>query len=595
MSSSILNKIGFGLPSQLSSSLYSEEYVQITPQNAPNATVDYAGSAYVGDTDVIFDITGASDMLLDASSSSLVFQGIVRSEYNNASNLPYDEPDPMRLPMFCSGIPITRVSSSVNGGSIRVGEISTNFSRFSMSRLLCSSGELQPCQVWYKSAQAQPTATSVFTSGTGTILSTVTTTIGADAVPYNLSYSNESLTLNSYHGCNVVQWPIRLQCISTKFAKNKSGSPQDYFQKNGGLPYEVPLPALCPLFDTVHYIPVNFLAQTTGSSGVRLVIRFAGVNPNDYGPCVVSLKGGAPGSQYDPTVITKLATYYRNVKLVLKFIRIKDPDLMASLVAMYNQAPALLPDGQMVPPMGRITIPFKNMYTFEHQLADTATRGDFTYNISQKSLLGMIMRFRAPTYMTSKSLHEKNLSDLVPNISSFLIELGNDSTIPLTSVTSETIGGGSTDQESAFQCNSVFGSMYRAARHLFEIEPSSSSGGYGALSRFYQINPNTGGQIEGVDYDIRLEDNSPYLGSAGKPYMIAVSFENFSQKAPDIAEGENHARGLNTWVKNGVLTAHLQFTKAVGTALIVETMFIYNDILLVARGTISSAGQELLK
>lgn len=591
MSSSILSKIGFGLPSQLSSSLYSEEYVQIAPQNAPNSTGYFPGQAYVGDTDVIFDITGASDMLLDAAASSLAFQGVVRSEFNNdvhlLPNVPGIAPDPRFLPMFCSGIPITKVSDSVNGGSIRVGEIPTNFSRYSTSRLLCSSGELLPQQTFEKGSSIQPTV--VVTTGTAP-----TYTLSSDRCPSMMSYVNEGLTLTSFHGCNITPWTVRTQCIDTKMNVDTVGA-KNFASNSGGLPYEVPLPLLCPLFDTNHYIPVNFLAQTTGSSGVRILIRFAGASASNFGPSVASTIIGPDSGPYDPAKITSLNCYYRNVRMILKFVRIKDPDLMASLVAMYNQAPALLPDGQMVPPMGRITIPFKNVYTFENTLLTNAIRGDFTYNISQKSLLGMLMRFRNPTHIASSGGYEKNLIDTVPHISSFLIELGNDSTIPLTSVTSEVLGGSSTATDSAFQCNGIFGAMYRAARHLFEIEPQSTAGGYGALSRFYTINPKVGyGTSSSNQFDSRLSPALDYLSSEDSPYMIAVSFENFTQKASDIAEGENHARGLNTWVKNGVITVHMQFSKAVAADTIVETTFIYNDILLVARGTISSAGQEFL-
>lgn len=594
MSSSILNKIGFGLPSQLSSSLYSEEYVQISPQNGPNATAYFPGQAYVGDTDVIFDITGASDMLLDASASSLVFQGVVRSEFNNDTHLlahGSPGPDPRFLPMFCSGLPITKVSNSVNGGSIRVGEIPTNFSRYSAARLLCSSGELIPQQTYERGTVVQPV---------GTVAGTACT-VTSDVCPYMMSYVNEGLALTSFHGCNITPWTIRSQSIDTKINVSNGADPPvavptNFAPYSGGLPYEVPLPLLCPLFDTQHYIPVNFLAQTTGSSGVRIVIRFAGATPSNFGPAVGCTILGVDTGPYDPAKITSLNCYYRNVKLILKFVRIKDPDLMASLVAMYNQAPALLPDGQMVPPMGRITIPFKNVYTFENTLLANATRGDFTYNISQKSLLGMIMRFRNPVHISGGGGFEKNLVDTVPNISSFLIELGNDSTIPLTSVTSEVLGGNSTETISAFQCNGVFGSMYRTARHIFEIEPQSTAGGYGALSRFYTMNPKVGGASStGNIFEGALSLTLEYLCSTDSPYMIAVSFENFTQKAADITEGENHARGLNTWVKNGVLTAHLQFSKAVVSDTIVETIFLYNDILLIARGTISSCAQELLK
>jgi len=589
MSTSILNKIGFGLPSQLSSSLYSEEYVQIAPQNGPNSTSYFPGQAYVGDTDVIFDITGASDMLLDPGSSSLVFQGVVRSVFNNDThnlpNLPGIAPDPRFLPMFCSGIPITKVSNSVNGGSIRVGEVPTNFSRYSTARLLCSSGDLLPQQTFERGSGIQAPITVA-----GTV-----STLNTDTCPYMMSHVNEGLTLTSFHGCNITPWTIRSQSIDTTMLVDTLGV-KNFASNSGGLPYEVPLPLLCPLFDTQHYIPVNFLAQTTGSSGVRIVLRFAGANPSNFGPCVACPIEGPDTGPYDPAKITALNCYYRNVKLILKFVRIKDPDLMASLVAMYNQAPALLPDGQMVPPMGRITIPFKNVYSFENTLLANATRGDFTYNISQKSLLGMLMRFRNPTHISDAGGYEKNLCDTVPNISSFLIELGNDSTIPLTSITSEVLGGNSNSSLSAFQCNSVFGAMYRVARHIFEIEPQSTAGGYGALSRFYTINPKVGsGSSSGNVFGGRLEPGLDWLCSADSPYMIAVSFENFTQKAADISEGENHARGLNTWVKNGVLTVHMQFSTGVVADTIVETIFLYNDILLVARGTISSAAQELLK
>lgn len=584
MTSSVLSKIGFDLPHQLSSNLYSVEYVLINPTNGPSN-----GTSYTGDSDVIFDITSASDCLLDPTNSSLLFDASVRTVFNNTTLLgDTDFPNIEHMPMFCSGVPITRSTTTVNGGSIRVGEISTNFNRYATMRLLCSDDALLPNETNLPEGTQRPSVTLANPPVGGTF------TCDNHETARTLMYVNRGLTLNSYSGCNIVAWTTRAQSIQAQM--NRTSTPRVKFQANsGGLAYEVPLPLLSQLCDTPSYIPVNFLAQTTGSSGIRLTFRFASAPKDTFGPCCYTQNVMAPtDTLYGRNVIDTVDCLYSNVRILLKFVRIKDPELMGSLVALYNQSPSILPDGQMIPPMGRLTLNFKNTLWYENPLNSGVTRADLTFNINQKSVLGMAMRFRDPAKIQNPANIEKNLTDSPPQITSFFIELGNDSTIPLTSITSEVNSWDPASSKNSWQCNSAFGAMYRAGRHIFAIDPIHSSGGSGALSRFYTLAPNVGGD-EHEYIGVLAANHFDFLKNVDAPYMIVCSFENFSSKEVDLSAPENPVRGLNTWTKNGIITVRMQFAEALASPLVVETLFIYNDILLIARGSISSVCNELLR
>ena len=599
MSASVLSKIGFDLPTQLSSSLYREEYVIIQPQNPPNS-----GQSYTGDIDVIFDITSASDVLLDASYSSLCFQGRVETTYNNTTQWAANQaPSVEALPMFCSGVPITRTSSSVNGGTIKVGSIDTNFSRYLTARLLCADEPLLPCDTFKMGSSRQPTATSTLVGTAPAAITGVTTTLDEDKDQRSLCYTAKSLSLNKFCGCNLVSWPFRTQSIYASMVDVRNGNDRKtYAPRTCGLNYEVPLSALCPLFDTLQYVPVSLLAQSTGSSGIRVAFRFASADKVTNGPCAYTMAAVSPAdTTYGNSVISKVECKYSNVRMILKFVRILDPALMATIQSMYNQSPSILPDGQIVQPMGRLTLNYKDCVTFEHQLLAGANVADLTFNISHKSILGMLHRFRNVADSTKSGVIEKNLADIVPAISSYFVELGNDSTIPLTAINSETVSpvpsvaGAVTDNQPTWQCNSVFSAMYRAGRHIFALDPIHSQNGEGAMSRIFSLYQNNcavgdcvwNNQMPNVNALSGLGD--PYL-----PFMILTSFENFSSKEVDLSSPESHVRGLNTWTKNGVIKARFTFSTPVVSDTIIETMFITNEILLIARGAIAKVSQELL-
>lgn len=327
-----------------------------------------------------------------------------------------------------------------------------------------------------------------------------------------------------------------------------------------------PLSLYSSLASGKQYLPIGLLSQSSNYGWeVRMELNEDSKNWVIYSPPLVT--------KYFPESV-----YYgiKNPKIICRFIKIHDADVLQSLVNDFNFIPRIIPLGETVDENGNVvkeeqTI-LKSIYfpynknIFKRDLLPTNTQ-DFSivHNISEKGLKGLQIRFSHPSVDITQSV-DYAMNDINMRLENLQINIG-DLRIP--KISFRIFEGQLTNVSN--NVLSVFGC---AGSHLFN-----------PFNKFQDLV----GHSSWSDPQYTQAPGQP--GASNCTFWF--SFENLDM-IPQESEDTSHSFGVNTFIMGNQIIINGKFSSPASAPVAVHTCYKAQEVLLIGNGQIENVFNKTL-
>ena len=481
----LLKVLNFQSPSRVDSQDISSNYFIHNTLNQKSLN-DY----YRSGEELQFITNANSNQYLDSRASYIFFRATV---YQTTTRGAIGDIQALDTYVLNSGLPFDAVRETVNNNTV-INEMANNFNRYSQGRFYCSSKPLHN-----KRVQLYATAPPA-----GFPFNNV-----SDDFDYSIS--------EEYAGCGVIDRVSRGRGIT--LFKRDSGTTlfEDYIY------FYIPLNCVSALAGANQLLPIGYLSQIS-QIGLRIDLRITETLRG------VNIAFASDASLQD----TEIRIF--EPKLFGRYLTIHNPEMQQVL---YERFKRVNPESPLLIPYNRVI--YDNTYRFETGQQFLKCR----YNISKRSLKGLMLRFSSDTVLFSISI-DSNITDADIRFKTLQISSGGKN-LPVQQYKSI----------SPNDIKSYNAQQYNIARHIFD--PNNTYSTTGCITRnFY---------------------NEPI--STNKPKFYLFDFENFRMN-PEKSEEVAHANGLNTFVLGNNVDIEMELTTPISSNLIVEAYFVYNSTLYVS-------------
>ena len=503
MAEEFQNRFKHTFPKNISSQDVTFQYDIIPVQNAKDKTTPYTDGELLN-----FIISRNSNEWVDMRACRLEYD---LSLYQETTETSLNADLFNQYYTFSAGVPFISAYETVNESTI-IMNFNSDFSRFCAARAMCSS---KPILIESSNVEGA--------------------TVGGKTYSYNLK-KNPQWTIEEYSTAGFSDISDRV-FNGTHIVSSPSGAEL----RKSSMHMSVPLQMVSALASANDYVPIGFLSQNS-NIGYRLSLAIKAASQN------VTLLLPNPN-----ILTTTLQHRIYNPRLVCKYVTIKNQSLQNELSKMFNKIPQEI-EGQVYTPT--IKINFNNFISNPSKIIKANSQSaSLRYNISERSLKGMVMRFVSDSLYNAIYV-DKNLSDTAVILSTLQVSVGSR-TIPLQPLS---IGY----DDGVFASQEVY---YSEARHLFD--PNNTYSRTGAISRFYNHRD--------------LFDDPVKSALAGNQNAYFISFENMGQNAFET-EQTDHSRGLDTWLEGNYISVDMTFLNALVEDVKVDIAFVKQSTLLISNG-----------
>lgn len=529
----ILERVGFNAPQTLLQSDYSS-YTKI--ENILNVPK----TEYLSGDVLRIGTKTLSNELTDFRNSYLIFLDTVAYSTTLATNsafLASKNANPYAYPILSSGLPFNRRTERVNGDVV-INHCGDRFNRYSTLNMIASG--------------AGNDNTTVFNNNAG---ATVALTAG----------------LWGPNGCRVLgnvgvtTWGLSSKAYSTLISgigsrlgfASVSISPSTTTIYNQWRTVILPLDVISRLGSSSNYIPTGLMSQTN-THGWTCDLTIAPANQIIMQPQNTSVD----------VVLASIIYKLRNPRLVTRVVKINNPQLLSTYINDYNMIDRVLQLGDREVRLNKnILVPFNNSEYVTTRVSDPLIRIDLNYNIKQKGLKGVSIRLAEPNFdrigceklvgLTKSSMNSAYIKSVQLSIGSLKFPQDN-------------LHYNVAD----FYANVPYQVFSTTGNHLFDPRNIYNNG----VDVLGNVNNNSWG------YSVKQSSGTNSISDAFVGFTF--SFENFAQIASETTDA-GHDFGVNTFIHGDRINLVIEFTNPVTGDIVVETEFVYQDMLLVSNGNVS--------